>query len=70
MASGEEKEEIQNRDSKWRIERGGKTVTEGCIKFIVFKQESNFKLASEINRNPVKKIMDKGQRFISSKAQN
>lgn len=43
-------------------------IIEGCSKFIVLKQENNFKLASEMHGNPVKGIMDEGERLISPKA--
>lgn len=54
------------------MQRDGKRISqeiiEGCNKFIVLKQENNFKLASEMTRNPVKGIMDEGESFISPKA--
>lgn len=39
-------------------------IIEGWSKFIVLKQESNFKLASEMNRNPVKGIIDEGDPYL------
>lgn len=62
----------QNREPRQGMERKGKRTsqenTEGCSKCIILKNESHFKLASEMSTNPVKGIVDEGKRFLSLKS--